>query len=115
MKKEWFTAKELSGIGELPNSPQGVNAKAKRESWLMQKKLGVQGRAKEYHYSTLPQATREALALHEDVQEYQVDKSYLLTIWVSTYHLLTEFERETVINLLLREGISGFLEKIRSD
>lgn len=33
MKKEWYTAKELTGIGGLPKSPQGVNAKAKREFW----------------------------------------------------------------------------------
>lgn len=38
MKKEWYTAMELTGLGGLPKSPQGVNAKAKRESWKKQKK-----------------------------------------------------------------------------
>ncbi|MBI6549308.1 DNA-binding protein [Xenorhabdus lircayensis] len=112
MKKEWYTAMELTGVGELPRSPQGVNARAKREEWLRQKRAGVQGRAIEYHYSCFPESTLSALELHETSAEYQVQRQDPLSIWVSAFNLLTEEEKEVIIAVILRDGIRSFLEKI---
>ncbi|MFD0708559.1 DNA-binding protein [Photorhabdus luminescens] len=112
MKKEWYSAKELIGVGELPRSPQGVNAKAKREEWLRQKREGVQGKAVEYHYSCFPETTIAALELHESSSEYQVQKQDPLSIWVGAFHQLSESEKQAVTAMILRDGIRSFLEKL---
>ncbi|MCC8365177.1 putative DNA-binding transcriptional regulator [Xenorhabdus sp. PB61.4] len=112
MKKEWYTAMELTGVGELPRSPQGVNARAKREEWMRQKRAGVQGRAIEYHYSCFPETTLAALELNEISPEYQVQKQDPLSIWVSAFNLLTDEEKEVITEVILRDGIRSFLEKI---
>ncbi|MGK5613718.1 DNA-binding protein [Proteus mirabilis] len=80
MKKEWYTAMELTGIGGLPKSPQGVNAKAKRESWLKQKRTNKQGNGVEYHYSCLPEETLIALELYEPLAHYKLNKEEPLVI-----------------------------------
>ena len=47
----------------MPNSPQGVNKKAQRENFQKQQKIGTQGKAYEYHISSLPPETQQALRL----------------------------------------------------
>lgn len=44
MKKEWFAAKELTGVAGLPSSPQGINLMARREGWISRRRKGVQGK-----------------------------------------------------------------------
>ncbi|AGH38988.1 Transposase [Bibersteinia trehalosi USDA-ARS-USMARC-189] len=63
--KEWFSANELSGITGMPSSPQGVNKKAQREGFQKQQKIGTQGKAYEYHITSLPAETQQALRLEE--------------------------------------------------
>lgn len=59
--KEWFSANELTQYEGLPNSPQGVNKKARTNNWLKRDRDGVQGGAVEYHYSSLPIKVQEQL------------------------------------------------------
>lgn len=54
MYKEWLTAKELLGLQGLPMTTQGINAMARRENWVSRKRRGIQGKALEYHISSLP-------------------------------------------------------------
>lgn len=61
MDKEWFTAEELQGKGELGRSPQGINKRARAQNWLWQRRYGKQGVAKEYHISSLPLSTQNEL------------------------------------------------------
>lgn len=60
--KEWYTARELAGIGLscLPETQQGVLYRAKNEGWESQKRIG-QGGGYEYHISNLPADARKAL------------------------------------------------------
>ncbi|EOV9221319.1 TPA: putative DNA-binding transcriptional regulator [Proteus mirabilis] len=115
MKKEWYTAMELTGIGGLPKSPQGVNAKAKRESWLKQKRTNKQGNGVEYHYSCLSEETLIALELYEPLAHYKLNKEEPLVIWVKAFQQLNDGEQKTVTELILRDGIRSFLEKIVKD
>lgn len=64
--KEWFSANELKGAEGLPNSPQGINKRARTQNWVKREKDGVQGGALEYHYSSLPVATQKALGFEPE-------------------------------------------------
>lgn len=66
--KEWFSAAELVGIQGLPSSPQGINKKARTQGWEKRNREGVQGGAVEYHYSSLPAETRQALGFLEPIK-----------------------------------------------
>ncbi|ANF61644.1 Cro/Cl family transcriptional regulator [[Haemophilus] ducreyi] len=59
--KEWFSANELIGCEGLPNSPQGINKKARTQQWKKRNKDGVQGGAVKYHYTSLPKDVQQAL------------------------------------------------------
>ncbi|WP_018651989.1 DNA-binding protein [Actinobacillus capsulatus] len=67
--KEWFSAGELLGIGELPTSPQGVNKKARSENWKKRKKAGVQGNAVEYYVGDMPENVQRALGFKPTQKE----------------------------------------------
>ncbi|CAI1199248.1 Mu DNA-binding domain [Serratia liquefaciens] len=112
MKKEWFAARELTGIAGLPSSPQGINLMARREGWISRRRKGVQGKAVEYHINSLPIGARSLLILQEDPAEYQVERQDPLAVWVEYYHHLSESEREKVLSFLMREGIDGLLTRI---
>jgi hypothetical protein len=112
MKKEWFTAKELTSVAGLPSSPQGINLMARREGWLSRRRKGVQGKALEYHIDSLPNSTRNLLILKEDSAIYDVERQDPLTVWVEYYYHLTDSEREKVLTFLMREGIGGLLARI---
>jgi hypothetical protein len=60
--KEWFTAHELApmGLPDLPNSPQGINKRAKTDDWMRQRGTGS-AQAWEYHFSSLPTRAQAAL------------------------------------------------------
>lgn len=60
---EWFSASDLAGVKGMPSSPQGVNKKARQELWQKQQQIGKQGKAFEYHISSLPPETQQALRL----------------------------------------------------
>lgn len=62
-EKEWFSANELVGLRGLPATPQGINKKARTQHWEKRSKNGVQGRAIEYHYSSLPEDVQQALSI----------------------------------------------------
>ncbi|KKZ56417.1 helix-turn-helix domain-containing protein [Haemophilus haemolyticus] len=59
--KEWFSANELKDLEGLPNSPQGINKRARTQNWIKREKDGVQGGAVEYHYSSLPKEVQKSL------------------------------------------------------
>lgn len=63
--KEWFSANELVGIQGLPNTPQGINKKARTQQWKKRNKDGVQGGAIEYHYSSFPLSVQQALGFEQ--------------------------------------------------
>ena len=68
--KEWFSASELKDLEGLPNSPQGINKRARTQNWIKREKDGVQGGAVEYHYSSLPLDVQRQLGF-EQGQEVQ--------------------------------------------
>lgn len=111
MKKEWYTAMELTGIGGLPKSPQGVNSKARRETWKKQK----QGKGVEYHCSCFPKETLIALELYEPLAHYKTEQEEPLVIWVKAFEQLNDDEQKALTELILREGIRSFLEKVIKD
>lgn len=61
MNKDYFSAKELTGVPGLPATPQNINAKAKKENWHSRQRQG-KGGGKEYHISSLPEEARNHLA-----------------------------------------------------
>ncbi len=115
MKKEWFAAKELTGVAGLPSSPQGINLMARREGWNSRRRKGVQGKALEYHIDSLPAGTRNLLVLKEEPASYQVERKDPLVVWIEYYYHLTECEREKVLAFLIREGIGSLLARISAD
>lgn len=119
MRKEWFTAKELIGIAGLPKTPQAVNQRARNEKWVKRKRLGVQGKALEYHISSLPAEVLHFLETSQHAREQRPDyysgKNDPFTIWLTAYNQFTEEERDRVINLIVRNGISGLIKCIEKE
>lgn len=109
MKKEWFSTTELIGIGGLPTTVQGINQRAKREEWMSRKRSGVQGKAVEYHIDSLSEDVRHALLLKLKEKSYSKAPQDPLAVWVAMYHQFTPQERELLINLIMRKGISGLM------
>lgn len=60
MSKEWFTAQELAGLAGMPSSDRRVRSRAEREGWQAQKRAN--SKAAEYHATSLPMETQQALA-----------------------------------------------------
>lgn len=114
MKKEWYAAKELTGKDGLPTSTQGVHGMARRLSWVKRRRLGVQGRAVEYHINSLPGKAVTCLAMNEQSAEYVYTSNQdPLVIWIESYKQLKEPERETMISFIVREGVAEILNRLR--
>lgn len=73
MKKEWFSTNELTGIAGLPSTIQGINQKARREHWTSRKRLGIQGKALEYHIDSIPDKAKNILRAHENGAQYMAN------------------------------------------
>ncbi|SQI43452.1 Mu DNA-binding domain [Leminorella richardii] len=114
MKKEWFSTHELTRLDGLPSTIQGINQKARREHWKSRKRVGVQGKALEYHIDSVPEKVRAALFAKEESDKYgvSVGMNDPLVVWVTAYNQLTVAERERLISLIVRDGITGLMERI---
>lgn len=114
MDKEWFTARELTNIGELRKSEQGINKRARREAWLRRNRLGKQGTAYEYHISSLPPLTRSLLqpTAAEEPAVYTAQAADLTTSLQGYFEGMTLSERKTLLHFLAENGIAGLLERI---
>lgn len=123
MKKEWYSSDELKGLGNLPGSTQGVNQKARKQHWQRRKKEGIQGKAIEYHITSLPEDVQFELKMREDSMQYSVNgyipvphlKPDPFVIWMSTYHQLTPKERDQLINILIRVGVNGIIDMFKKE
>jgi len=112
MKKEWFAAKELTGIAGLPSSPQGINLMARREEWESRRRKGVQGKALEYHINSLPATVGNVLLLKESPATYLAQRQDPLFVWVEAYYQLSDVEREKLVSYIMRQGISQLLSQL---
>jgi transposase InsO family protein len=59
--KEWYSAKEITGLPGMPGTESGTIRKARAEQWRFQDvpgKGGPNGTRREYHLSALPEETR---------------------------------------------------------
>jgi hypothetical protein len=111
MKKEWFAAKDLLGINGLPNTPQGIHGMARRQGWQTRRRLGVQGKAVEYHVDSLPKITKPALIIQEKSAEYLCTSYHdPLLIWIESYKQLNSAEREIVASFIVREGMMSLIK-----
>lgn len=59
--EKWYTAKELAGLSGMPGTIQGVIYKAKNEKYIARYREEGRGGGYEYHFSTLPGATKDHL------------------------------------------------------
>lgn len=67
--KEWFTAFELEGIGNLPSKATNVTRKATKEHWEKRQIQGKRGVAFEYHYSSFPLEVQRALGFEPETKK----------------------------------------------
>ncbi len=113
MKKEWFAAKDLVGINGLPKTPQGLHGRARRQGWETRRRVGVQGRAVEYHIDSLPKLMKPALIIQEKSAEYLCPSYYdPLLIWIESYKQLNDIERETIVAFIVREGMMAMIKRL---
>lgn len=115
MDKEWFATNELTGVGGLPKTPQGLNKRAREDGWEKRRRKGVQGRGVEYSIRSLPQEVRKSLLLKERaVAEYQTrQEPTLLASWIHIFQQL-ESEQSRLINFILREGALAMLSRLEN-
>lgn len=69
--KEWYAARELVGLGGLPNHATNVTRQAKKENWECRPQEGVKGGGFEYHLSSLPLETQKQLKLRSALAEVE--------------------------------------------
>ncbi|WP_085247376.1 DNA-binding protein [Gilliamella mensalis] len=107
--KEWFSSKELSSIAGMPSTIQGVNRKARVENWTARKRVGVRGKALEYHIGSLPPNVKRALYSEEESASYVVSPIEPLQLWMTAFEQLTTDEQSIVASWLMRNGIKDFI------
>lgn len=112
IKQEWFAAKELVGIAGFPQSLQAINQRARTEGWLKRRKVGVQGRALEYHIDSLPPRVAAALQIKESPESYDSTPLNSHELWFTLYQQMTVSEREWLSGLILREGLRSVLARL---
>ncbi|HBO22219.1 MULTISPECIES: DNA-binding protein [unclassified Providencia] len=112
MYKEWLMAKELVGLQGLPMTTQGVNAMARRENWISRKRKGIQGKALEYHVSSLPIDIFEHHFANETPAIYQVKRNDNSSIWQEVYNQLSSDERALILAFIIREGALALVDLI---
>lgn len=116
MDKEWFTARELTNIGELRKSEQGINKRARKENWRRRNRLGKQGTAYEYHISSLPPQARRQLQPAAEEPAVYVAKCVNPTTSLQAYlKSMTPGECESVLHFLTQHGVVGLLEIINKN
>ena len=67
--KEWFSPKDLAGIGGLPNSPSNVTRKARSLSWEFRQVEGVKGVSFEFSFNSFPKEVQAELLLKQRAVE----------------------------------------------
>ncbi|MGQ6204003.1 DNA-binding protein [Serratia marcescens] len=78
---EWFSASELAGLPGLPGDKSSVNRKANKEDWKRRQRKGVKGVAFEFHITSLPPETQEALGVEAAIDsEGEIDTEALSKI-----------------------------------
>lgn len=112
MKKEWFATSELTGIAGLPSTIQGINQKAHREQWKSRKRLGIQGKALEYHIDSVPDKVQHILRAYENGAQYMNNGNDPFSIWVTAYNQLTPTERDKIVALIVRYGVTGLMARV---
>lgn len=83
--------------------PQGINKITRLQNWKKRAKKEVQGKALEYHYSSLPIEALEELGLISIVPSSELWEEELYQEWVEQHHS----ERES------DQLLEGFLEYIK--
>jgi len=75
------------------------------------RKRGVQGKAVEYHFSSLPEDVFNVLSLNDNSIDYRGKgkRQDAFLIWVEAYKQLTKKEREKIIKFILREGLEKLI------
>ncbi|WP_410016524.1 DNA-binding protein [Sodalis sp. C49] len=122
MKKAWFKTCELIGVAKLPGTRQGITARARRENWIRRPVVGVQGKGLEFAIESLPAEVQQELTSRQmqetPVAEYLINPARKapekdpLGAWMAIYQQFQPEERDEVISLVLREGITGFLTRL---
>jgi hypothetical protein len=107
--KEWFSSKELSNIAGMPSTIRGVNRKARAENWTARKRVGVRGKAVEYHIGSLPLNVKKALYIEEESASYVVSPIEPLQLWMTAFEQLSVDEQSIVASWLMRNGIKEFI------
>ncbi|EOF6096788.1 DNA-binding protein [Salmonella enterica] len=95
--KEWYTASELTGLPGLAGDKSSINRKANREDWVRRQKKGTRGVAFEFHISSFPSETQEALGGYadntEDNQNNEIDIEALQKIIEAVEILVSQRRR----------------------
>ena len=112
MNKEWYSAKELVGVGSFPSTPQAFNQRAKAEGWRRQRRNGVQGKALEYHISSLPKEVVEELIARDDQAQYLLNSTQPEQLWYAILLQMNDEERKKATSVILRIGIDEFLRRL---
>lgn len=103
MTKEWFTAAELAGLDGMPTHATNVTRKARIGSWQYRKVKGLKGLNFEYHASSLPKKTQEALRLEGITKTVEVERndSDMVTIQIYSAKAKTWNKAKSVAYVML--------------
>ena len=111
MNDEWITPKELAQ--KTGYTEQSINQRAAKENWEKRLRPGVQGgRAHEFSLASVASFLAKSRSVHEDPAPYLASSSQPQDIWFATFARLNRREKHLITQFILREGISGMMEKL---
>lgn len=98
---KWFSTQDLIGFKALPNTPQGINRRARLEHWKKRQVSGKQGVSYEYSFNSLPAEVQAEYLLKnaqvkvEDIVHSPAPKSlnYLPEVIWSAFDKATDKQR----------------------
>ncbi|SCC46126.1 YfeC-like transcriptional regulator [Kosakonia oryziphila] len=112
MLKERMTPEELASLTGY--SRQTINKWVRREGWITSPKPGVQGgKARLVHVNEQVRAfIRSAQRSEEPAPTIFVSNNSLEALFISLAKEMTDAEQKQLTSLLLRDGITGLLQRL---
>lgn len=116
--QRWFTAHECVGVPGFPTGVSNVRNKLEKLSEGLEdvRRRREGGKAIEYHYSILPELTKQYFGLSALAQNNPMTDSKqadsVRTLWELIYSSMTPNQREAVVDVFITGGLKQLMPDV---